>query len=197
MTDLLRSFTTLLRQYANDRRQTLRRGARFEARLPLAVSLLDTNTVESRPNMMAIEGYTRDLSETGLTLLLPSVRIKGNYLTDRERYLGVRLELPGGQVPMLAVSVRFEQLSKKEAECAYLLGVRIVKMENSERDRYTTYLRSLKSKEERRVRLQSQTSTAIPVGQSNPLNTWEDLTPTSIVKAFEKFLGEQTEPRKF
>ncbi len=198
--NLLRSFTARLRQYANDRRQTLRRDARFEARLHLLVSLLGTDkgSMESLSDVMAIEGYTRDVSETGLTLLLPSVRIKGKYLTDGESYLGVRLELPSGQVTMLTVSVRFEQLPKKEVECAYLLGVRIVRMENSERARYTKYLSTLKSKEERRAHSQREIGTAIPIGQNSSaqLRTWEDLTPESIIKAFEKFLGDQTHPHK-
>jgi hypothetical protein len=196
---LVRSVTAFLREYVNDRRRVLRRGSRYGARLPFIISLLgvEPDSAESRPGAPALVGQTRDLSESGMTLLLPSVRVGGSYLTDGENYLGIQLELPSGRVAMLALSVRFEQLPEKEDGCGYLLGVRIIKMQEGERELYTTFLNTLRSTE-RRARERRRAQSTSLAGQHGTAqgSTWENLTPTSISMAFEKFLREQTHLRK-
>ena len=198
--DIVRSVTSFVREYVNDRRRVLRRGHRLEARLPFIISLLGTEqeTAEkSPPDAPALVGHTRDLSETGLTLLLPSVRIGGAYLTDRENYLGIKLQLPSGTAAMLTVPARFEQLTRKEVECSFLLGVRIIKMRNDERARYTAYLDTLESKERRTPeRRRVPAPSLIGSNSTTQIGTWENLTPASVSTAFEKFLCEQTHPRK-
>src|SRR3954471_5081985 len=137
MADLINSVTARLRQYVGDRRRSLRREARFAAHLPFTVSLLSTedDPSESFHNMPSLEGQTRDIGHKGLTLLLPSSRIRSVYLTVSDIYLGIRLALPTGPVGMITRSVRFEQLSAKEAGFGYLLGVRIIKMEEGAQER--------------------------------------------------------------
>ena len=197
--DIIRSVTTSLREYVNDRRRVLRRGTRFEVRLPFIVSPLGTEKdyAESPPDAPALVGHTRDLSETGLTLLLPSVRIGSVYLTDRENYLGIRLELPGGPTAMLTAPVRFEQLTQKDVGCGYLLGVRIIKMPGDERERYGAYLSSLEN-DRRRVRERRQGHTAHHITQNSTtqVGAWDNLTPSSVSTAFEKFLRDQRHPHK-
>ncbi|HEX8919886.1 MAG TPA: PilZ domain-containing protein, partial [Pyrinomonadaceae bacterium] len=142
------------------------------------------------PDAPALVGFTRDLSETGLTLLLPSVRIGSAYLTDVESYLEVKLELPGGAVAIRTASVRFEQLPRREAGCGYLLAVRIVNMQNDERDRYVAFLKTLgKRGQWAREPVKAQ---AVISGSNNTAQTanWEDPTPASVSKAFEQFVRE-------
>lgn len=188
VSNLIRSIAARIHRNVNDRRKTLRRGTRLEARLPLIITPLGIG--ESSPEYLsdatALVGFTHDLGETGLTLLLPSVRVRDIYLTDMERYLGVRLELPDGPLAMLTVSVRFEQLSRKEAGCSFLLAVRIIRMQNGERDRYISYLRTIESKERIRDRRQAP---AAHIGSTSAAQavTWEALTPASLSKAFEQF----------
>lgn len=189
---LFRYVIARLRKYANNRRRVLRRGARFEVRLPFIITLLGAGKSFTKDlgDAPAVVGYTRDLSETGLTLLLPSVRIGGAYLTDLESYLGIKLELPGGPVSMLTASVRFEQLSQKEAGCAYLLAVRIIKMHEGERDRYLNYLGTAGG-EGRRARERRQSANA-PAGSAakEQVSTWEAVTPLSVHQAYERFRRE-------
>lgn len=196
----MRSVTAFLRKYVNDRRRALRRGARFEASLPFIVSPLaiEEDSAQCPPaDAPALVGHTRDISDSGLTLLLPSVRVGSVYLTDRENYLGIKLELPSGPAAMLTVPARFEQLSQKEDGCGYLLGVRIIKMEAGERDRYIAYLSALESNESRtRERRQARSATLIGTNSTAQVGAWENLTPASVSMAFEKFLREQTQPRK-
>lgn len=194
---MIRAMTMRLRMYVKERRRVLRREARFEAHLPFIVTLLGTakDPEKSLPDAPALVGYTRDLSETGLTLLLPSVRIGDGYLTDMESYLGVKLQIPGGAVAMLTVSVRFEQLSQKEAGCGYLLAVRIVKMQDEERERYNGYLTSTASKKRRTRERRQAESNARNQNSKAQSGTWEALTPASVSQAFEQFLQEQDIPR--
>src|SRR3712207_2067504 len=98
MTDVINSIASRLRKYVGDRRRTLRRESRFEAHLPFAVTLLGAEDEAAEPfhNTPWLEGRSRDVSAKGLTLLLPSARIKGVYLTVSDMYLGISLELPMG-----------------------------------------------------------------------------------------------------
>jgi hypothetical protein len=82
----IRSVTTRLRKYVSDRRKVLRRGSRYEARLPFIITPLGAAKPSRKrlPTAPALIGHTRDLSETSMTLLLPSVRVGNVYLTDGE-----------------------------------------------------------------------------------------------------------------
>src|ERR1041384_4773078 len=115
---LISSVASRLRRYVKGGGRFLRHGKRYEMRLPFIVTLLGRGRRRARSLQDALVGYTRDVSETGLTLLLPSVRVGDAYLTDAGSLLEVKLELPDGAVRMLATSVRFEQLSPEEAGCS-------------------------------------------------------------------------------
>lgn len=143
------------------------------------------------PDAPALVGYTRELTKRGLTLLLPSVRLGNVYLTAGESYLGVKLQLPDGPVAMLTVSVWFEQLPHKEAECSYLLDVRIVKMQNADRERYLAYLTTVKNKSKRRR--DPAPAAPVPNGSHSAAQAGrgEALTPASVNQAFEQFLRDK------
>ena len=191
--DLIRSVTERLRRYVGERRKSLRRGPRFEARLPFTITLIGNakGSGKRRMSAAAIVGHTRDLSGTSMTLLLPSVRVGNAYLTDGEICLEVKLELPDGQVTMLTNCVRFEQLARKEDGCSYLLAVCIVEMETDERARYLSFLESIGKKGRRtRERRQAAASASTNTKSTAQAGTWESLTPASIDNAFEQFLEE-------
>jgi hypothetical protein len=191
---LIRSVTARLRKYVNEhRRRVLKRDARSEARLPFIITLLVPGKGSTRRLMdtPAIVGHTRDLSETGLTLLLPSVRVGDLYLTDVESRLEIKLELPGGPVKLLTASVRFEQLTGKEVGCGYLLAVRIVEMQNDARARYLAYLYTIRNKgKQMHERRQAQAGALTGPNNKAQSGTWEALTPASVSSAFEQFLRE-------
>lgn len=186
MSGLIATLAARLRRYVGDRRRAPRRGARVTARLPLSVSLLgegqefDEGHAGAR---RALAGSTRDLSGSGLTLLLPAVRVGDRYLTDTSGYLGITIELPGGPVHVLAAPARFEQLVGDAEGYAYLLGVRILKIKESARADYLTYLNTLAREERRskeRRRLGADTNVAA--------GAWTDVTPTYVAEAFERYL---------
>jgi hypothetical protein len=149
MEGLKNKATSLLRDFVTERRSSRRRGARYAARIPFNVSVLADGDA-ARPGKPArtLAGRTRDLSEADLNLIVPSIRIGGDYLTLRENRLSITLELPSGPVTLVASPTRFEQLAGEDG--GYLVGARIEGMSAPDRERYADHLRTLPSTDRRR-----------------------------------------------
>ena len=129
---------TFLRKFVADRRQHHRRKAQRKARLLFNVSLVG----ENGSSLVPLEGHTRDISESGLALVVSSLRLGDNFLTDEACTLRiVLLDVPSGQVEIQAEPVRYEQLGGPDS--AHLIGVRIKHMSDSDRYRYLQYLSTL------------------------------------------------------
>lgn|GEM_PF-639279 len=188
-----RSFLAWLREYVGDRRLTPRRGPRFAARVPAAVTLLEAGAGHASEalRLPSVAGETRDLGPSGLTVRVGRVRLGGRYLTDAELHLGVRLELPAGEVSLLAKVVRFEDTPEEGGGASYLLGLRILKVAEADFALYSGYLRTLvpleRRKREREVGRQRVLELATPGAEIIPRD--ESLTSQEIARAFEKFLG--------
>lgn len=188
-----RSFLGWVRQYVGDRRRSPRRGPRFAVRVPAAVTLLEAKGELGLGafNGRSVAGETRDLGSSGLTLRVAHVRVGGQYLTDADHHLGVRLELPAGEVSMLTRVVRFEQPTGAGGESGYLLGLQLLKIREEDLAMYTSFLRTLAPLERRRGEgergRQDVLRLAVPGGE---VPGREDvLTPEEIVRAFERFVG--------
>jgi hypothetical protein len=189
-----RSFLAYIREYVGDRRRSPRRGARFVARVPATVTLLEVGNgpAAGAPQGPSVAGETRDLGPSGLTLRLDRIRVGGQYLTDAEQYLGVRLELPAGEVSLLAKAVRFEQPPEGEGRPGYLLGLRILKVQGEDVELYSAYMRTLMPLERRRRErergTQGRLGWATPGAEMTPPDG--PLTTKEIARAFENFLGK-------
>jgi hypothetical protein len=147
-----RSFLARLREYVGDRRRGPRRGARFAASVPAVVTLLEVDAGHAAEVIRSpmVAGETRDLGTSGLTVRVGRVRVGGQYLTDAEYNLGVKLELPAGEVSLLAKAVRFEQAPDEGGGPGYILGLRILKATETDFAVYSSYLRTLVPLERRR-----------------------------------------------
>jgi PilZ domain len=89
-----------------------------------------------------MEGYTRNLSETGLAIVVPSLHFGGRYLNVVGSPLHIQLALPQGRVRIRATPVRCERLEDEEG---YLIGVRITEMNDSEWVKLVQYVRALRA----------------------------------------------------
>jgi hypothetical protein len=192
-TDLIYAVVKRVRGFAKGRHKILTRGDRFDARLHFVVTLLvaGRGTRARLLDTPALLGFTRNISETGLTLLLPSVRIGDAYVTDIERRLEVKLELPDGPVALHTTPVRFEQLPRREDGCGYLLAVRITGAQDDGRERYIAYLKRGGDKEDGEPQQRKGGAAGGGPNAATPqAGKWEALTPASVSKAFEKFVRE-------
>ena len=129
-----------LRRYVGERRDSPRHKAQRQARLLFSVSIVGAD--KSNTHTIPLEGVTHDISEKGLALIVPSLRVGDRYLVDEGCTLRViLLDLPTGQVEIYATPVRYKQLH--EPEIGHLVGVRITSMSEGDRVRLLQFLKTL------------------------------------------------------
>jgi hypothetical protein len=119
---------------------------RHELRLPLTLSLHDCRTqrayaAAATSSAATISGHTRNISDTGLSLILPSVHFGNRYLMDGDLTLKIQIEFPAGAINFQVAPVRYLALDENQLECGYLVGLRITKIAEQERQRLAEYLR--------------------------------------------------------
>ena len=152
MLHLIRSLETNLRNFV----RSLRQAPRYGPRLRFTLSMLDQQErgKAGRPAVM-LSGYTRNLSETGMALIVPAIRRGDHHLAARNRRLLIVLELPTGPIRLQASPIRYERLNRSET--GYLIGVRIISMSDEDKLRFLKYLYRLS----RGAQLSSKRQTSI------------------------------------
>lgn len=138
--ELVRSIASRLRQYAGDRRHTRRVKARLDFTLSLVGPALSSNGTK---RVISIKGHTLDLSFTGLALVVPSIIVNEHHLVGENRNMYVTLEFPDGPIEMNVTPIRYERLDEHPTETGYLIGVKLGKVEGSERSRFEDYVSQL------------------------------------------------------
>ena len=137
MSELPRRIVSRLRRFIGNRRASRRVRARLTFTLSLSDPRVNSNGSRKLPKL---DGYTLDVSATGLALIVPAIRIGEHYLAGADRKLHLKLELPAGPVEMRVASVRYEGL---EDDSGYLIGARILEMSDSDRASFEKYLTKL------------------------------------------------------
>lgn len=147
--DRLKGYLARLRNHVGDRRAAPRYLTHLEKSLVVYVSRIEASVTRAgearRPPL--IVGYTRDVSETGLGVIVPQIRTGGLDLSIEGRRLRLLLGLPPEPVEMEVEPVRYVKLVRKEDELdtGYLVGVHIVEMSAENRRRYVGFLKTLQS----------------------------------------------------
>ena len=138
MPEVIRSVVSRVRVFFKDRRQS----PRLRARLSFNVSIhREPELNGSRKRPPVLRGYTRDLSQNGLALLVPQVHLDGHHLAAGGRELDIALELGRGKpLSMRVAPRRYERLDESESGCTYLIGTRIVQVAEEDRVRYLQFL---------------------------------------------------------
>ena len=140
MPELIRAIAGRLREIFGNRRIAPRYKARIEAELSLSASQMGAKT---KGPPLKLTGYTRDVSLTGLALVMPAIHIGGQYVTGQNSRLEIMLKLPSGLVAVKAAAVRYSPLEEDGADDGYLIGVQIIGMSESGRERFGEYLETL------------------------------------------------------
>lgn len=139
MSEIVRSIAARLRRFVGDRRSSRRYLVRLHCTIGLAAGRAGT----SGPRRDAsLEGYTYDVSESGLRLLTPAIHINGHYLTGSSGTLLVLVELPDGPILLQAVPVRYDRLDEYVDQMGYLIGLRIEEISAQDRKRLVEYLKA-------------------------------------------------------
>lgn len=144
MPEYLRSIVNRLRAHVGNRRSAPRYPIQLEAGLSLSVAPGNAGSkMQAEGEPLRLAGYTRDLSRTGLALILPSVHIGGQYLTNQNRVLEITLKLPSGFIQLHATPARYSPLEAGGKDKGYLVGLQITQMDAPDRARYDAYLDKL------------------------------------------------------
>ena len=134
MPELVRSVLSRFQVYFEDKRQS----PRLRVRLQFTVGLHRiTRGLSLRRRPQLLKGHTRDISLKGVALLLSQVHLDGRHLAADGRELELQLEIGSGEpISMLVMPNRYERLDEAELGCSYLIGAKIVTMDERDRVRY-------------------------------------------------------------
>ncbi|HEX8338269.1 MAG TPA: PilZ domain-containing protein [Pyrinomonadaceae bacterium] len=141
MPELIRTIASRLREIVGNRRRAPRR----RVRLAVFVSLLDS-TPGATP-AAGVAGHTRDVSESGLGLVLPAIRLGGRYLVGEGVTLRLTLKLGAQSARLYGTPVRYERLEEEQDGQngpGFLVGVRLT--EDGDRALLADYLKGLEGK---------------------------------------------------
>lgn len=136
MLQLIRSLEANVRKFV----RSVRQSPRHSPRLPFTLTMLDQRNAHATRHAIKLNGHTRNISETGLALIVPAIRKGDHHLAARNRRLLIVLELPTGPIRLQAAPVRYERL---RSETGYLVGARIISMSDGDRSRFLKYLHRL------------------------------------------------------
>lgn len=140
MSELPRRIVSSLRRFIGNRRHHKRVRVRLAFRISLSDPRVSKNGGRRLPT---VDGHTLDISNTGLALVVPAIRIGEHYLAGAERKLFLKLELPTGPVEMKVATVRYESLEESGEESGYLIGARIAEMSDQDRASYVKHVARL------------------------------------------------------
>ena len=88
-----------------------------------------------------IWGETQDLSRSGIAFLVPSIRIRENYLVGANRLLVAELDLPNGRAQMRLLGKRYEQIGEHLSVARYLIGASIERITPENLEIYDYFLK--------------------------------------------------------
>lgn len=142
MLNPIRHLLGRLRGAVDDRR----RAPRYNVRVSFSISILDEKAdyINTRPPLTLV-GRTRNVSESGLALVVPSLNLGTGHLNDENSSLQLILDLPGEQVKVIATPVRSRPLDGADGDSGYFIGAKFTHMSDDALARYTGFLRSLRS----------------------------------------------------
>ncbi len=119
---------------------------RFSAALRCTLSLPPEDRDILFPHEQ-LECLTRDLSESGIGLVAPSIYLGYTCVVDEGRALLLSLELPDGStIKLNTESAHYLRLDRDAAtEASYLIGLRLVGLAGEDLARFYEYLSALEN----------------------------------------------------
>ena len=132
---------------------------RHDLRLPLTVAILYLKTpTVSVPCSPALPGYLRDISKTGVSIVVPSIRFGNCSLVSGNYPLGITIELSSGVISIQVAPVRYDRLGGEPGRSRYLIGARIMQIADSDRKRLTQHIEQFKKSKSRSFSLAREAS---------------------------------------
>lgn len=119
------------------RRAFRRRSVQIEA----TIRFRPPRTLASSVEALTLVGYTRNLSENGMALVVSASNID-RYLRQKENIFEVRLRLPNGTIELQALPVHYQRVASG-GMVHYLIGSSFQKLDDERLNRLVGFLRAL------------------------------------------------------
>ena len=120
-----------------------RAAPRRQIKLEFRVLLVATKTsAAGEEQTLPLIGYTRDISESGLALLVSAKSMSLLYNLGHNYTLQLVLNLPSGPVELEVRPARYQHINEGSAGSRILIGAQITKISDADRVRFTEYLDS-------------------------------------------------------
>ena len=117
-----------------------RRGPRFYAHLPTAISLIDGDARGGKVSYsQPSRGHCEAIGTFGMRLSLVGTRFPEAELSRIGRLLFIRIDLPQGPTEAVVAIVTSDRAGE-EGKKKWILGVKIHQISDADRERLTTYL---------------------------------------------------------
>jgi len=117
-----------------------RRGPRYYAHLPSAISLIDATAQTGKVSYsQPSRGHCETISKFGFGLSLVGTRFSEADLSRKDGLLFVRVDLPEGAIEAV-VKIVTSNRTGEEGKKRWLLGANIHQMSDEDRERLTDYL---------------------------------------------------------
>jgi hypothetical protein len=126
-------------EFSQERRAAPRRRVKLEFRVLLIATTTDATGGE---HTLPLMGSTRDISESGLGLIVAAKTMSVLYNLGHSYTLQLVLTLPGGPIELEATPARYEHINEGTAGSRILIGARITKISEEDNARFVQYLRS-------------------------------------------------------
>ncbi|MBI4853276.1 MAG: PilZ domain-containing protein [Acidobacteria bacterium] len=118
---------------------------RYEVDLPLCFRIAYSG--RSKKSSRIIQGNTYDLSESGISILSPTIFVDGmhaHFNTDINTHLEIELPLPHKSINIIGETCRYIKIDSQEY--SYLLGVKFLKISQADKKLLLDYLENIKRK---------------------------------------------------
>jgi len=93
---------------------------------------------------LSIQGETKDLSTTGISFIVPTIRLREHYLVGEDHTLRAELKLPNGKIKVFLKGQRYEQIGQDVSNARYLVGTSILKISSGDKETYEEFLQNKK-----------------------------------------------------
>lgn len=144
MSQMLHAWEQRLANLIGERRRSNRRRVACAVQLPVGVSMENARLVRHTEHYPEpIMGHTRDVSETGLSLVVPRLSLGTERVDEADYPLRIVLCLPSGVIIVHAETARCEEIMGPGQAEQYLLGARITRLSAPDQRRYDAFLRTL------------------------------------------------------
>lgn len=118
-----------------------------KVQMPISVSLdveRKTGNLQQNTQALTVKGYTREMSKLDIAFILPYVRLGEHYIAGHggeQKNLKLVLELPNGTVRLTAQPERYQMVDIHNSAHQYLIGAKIVEVNDGDRERYENFIR--------------------------------------------------------